>query len=181
MQPIEFYAHFLCNHYWILFLFLWGGGKSYFQEAFANNCIYRTIFASIWALGGSSGKGSRTGYVVIWLTDKLLNRSTSQTAAILAWHLFIFFSFHFAHFLLNACLPGIARVFHFSGTEKPKAQEVKDRSHRKCCPVPGGSCMLLKFIHFFKFFFWLLILKVMELTAVKPRAGKTVFLPGWGA
>lgn len=42
--------------------------------------------------------------------------------------------------------PGIAHTSPFSRTKHPKAQDVKGRSHGKCCPVPGGSCRLLRFI-----------------------------------
>lgn len=112
--------------------------------------VLTELFLHLWALGESSGKGTRTGHVVICLADKLLDGGASQAAAILVWHWFgFFFPFHFAHFPFNALLPSSAPAFRFRGAEKPKDQRVKERSRGKRCPVPGGTCVLLKFILFF--------------------------------
>lgn len=131
--------------------------------------MFAESFWHSWALRESSRARARTEHIVILLTDKLLNGSISQAAAIFAWHLFI----SFLSFLQVSSSPPTSLAWpalHSSRREKPKAQQVKEGSSCKCCLV------LIKFI---VSLFWLFAPKVTELTVVKTKAGKRVFFFTW--
>lgn len=69
-----------------------------FRGIIAKKHLQITVFTELFlpsrALRGSPGKGTRMGFVVICLADKLLHGSTSQTAAVVVCNSFFPFILH---------------------------------------------------------------------------------------